>query len=157
MVEPPQTNNQTKNNTKAVQGLMVKSCPYCGSPYLQINLRPDTVHYAEVRCLACGKFVMWLRNPNKTGRTETSRYDLQDVARFHGFAVPFCFLCLRQAEDLGSKETLTIDHIVPLAKGGEDKLENLQILCSACHKLKNWVCTYMNWHLKPEKTEEASS
>lgn len=29
-----------------------------------------------------------------------------------------------------------VDHIVPLAKGGTDDLENLQLLCIECHKIK---------------------
>jgi len=130
---------------------VLKTCPYCSNPYLKVVRRPDTIHYAELRCLSCGRFIQWLPNPNQTERKKTSRYSLGDVARFHGFSVPFCFLCLRQKEDLGSNETLTIDHIIPLSNGGEDKLENLQILCSACHKLKNWVYTYVNLHLRGEK------
>ena len=35
----------------------------------------------------------------------------------------------------GDKAT-DIDHIVEVAKGGTDELENLQPLCRACHNLK---------------------
>ena len=31
---------------------------------------------------------------------------------------------------------LTVDHIIPVSKGGTDHLENLQLLCSACNALK---------------------
>lgn len=31
---------------------------------------------------------------------------------------------------------LTVDHIVPQAKGGTDHLENLQLLCGACNSMK---------------------
>ena len=31
---------------------------------------------------------------------------------------------------------LTIDHVVPRAKGGQDNPENLQLLCGACNSKK---------------------
>ena len=31
---------------------------------------------------------------------------------------------------------LTVDHIVPQAKGGTDHLDNLQLLCNACNSAK---------------------
>ena len=31
---------------------------------------------------------------------------------------------------------LTIDHVVPRARGGTDHLENLQLLCAACNSIK---------------------
>jgi 5-methylcytosine-specific restriction endonuclease McrA len=36
-----------------------------------------------------------------------------------------------------STENLTVDHIVPLIKGGADKLENLQCLCRKCNGYKS--------------------
>jgi hypothetical protein len=44
-------------------------------------------------------------------------------------AVGNCVLC-------ASIENLTIDHIVPLSKGGSDNIENLQCLCSHCNRKK---------------------
>lgn len=38
----------------------------------------------------------------------------------------------------GSNEDLEIDHIIPLAKGGTNDLDNLQILCRHCNR-KKWV------------------
>jgi 5-methylcytosine-specific restriction endonuclease McrA len=29
-----------------------------------------------------------------------------------------------------------VDHVIELAAGGEDSIENLQVLCRACHKIK---------------------
>lgn len=33
-------------------------------------------------------------------------------------------------------EYYEIDHTIPLAEGGSNKLDNLQLLCSTCHKTK---------------------
>lgn len=32
---------------------------------------------------------------------------------------------------------LTIDHILPVSKGGNSELSNLQLLCAGCHRKKN--------------------
>ena len=36
----------------------------------------------------------------------------------------------------GSKKNLEIDHVVPLARGGSNRLENLQLLCQRCNRMK---------------------
>jgi 5-methylcytosine-specific restriction endonuclease McrA len=41
----------------------------------------------------------------------------------------FCANC-------GTASNLTIDHIIPLAKGGPNKLHNLQMLCDTCNTEK---------------------
>jgi 5-methylcytosine-specific restriction endonuclease McrA len=41
----------------------------------------------------------------------------------------FCAHC-------GTPQNLTIDHIIPLAKGGKNTLDNLQMLCYACNTEK---------------------
>lgn len=35
-----------------------------------------------------------------------------------------------------SKVRRQVDHIVPVAEGGSDELDNLQVLCFKCHKKK---------------------
>jgi len=37
----------------------------------------------------------------------------------------------------GSNERLQLDHIIPKSRGGEDTLENTQILCFVCNNKKN--------------------
>ncbi len=40
--------------------------------------------------------------------------------------------CLR----CGINEKLTLDHIIPISKGGENKIFNLQTLCKSCNSIK---------------------
>ena len=133
-----------------------KECYRCGSKNLKFIPRPDTVHQGELRCSDCDKFWGWKKkDDNENRRTQTSKYNLHDIRKFYKKEKDFCWFCLRTKEQLGWNETLTIDHILELSKGGLDILENLQVLCSACHKLKNWARLYINWHFnKKEEGDE---
>lgn len=122
-------------------------CLICGSN-LVFSLTPFSIHYGRLDCPKCKKWIKWVpKNIKDNGRSETSKYSISQVIKFHKKDKELCFFCLRTREQLGVKETLTIDHIEELDKDGLDELENLQILCSACHRLKNWARLYMNWHV----------
>ena len=126
---------------------IIPICRNCGNESLELIETPKLVHYGKYICKSCKSFNGWCSNPNNTGRRKTSKHKLSQVVKYHNYNVAFCFFCLRKREQLGMKETLTLDHIEELAEGGVDEIYNLQILCSVCHKLKNWARLYMNWHL----------
>jgi 5-methylcytosine-specific restriction endonuclease McrA len=41
-------------------------------------------------------------------------------------AQPWCSLC-------GATSDLTVDHIIPLKRGGETRLDNYRVLCRSCN------------------------
>jgi len=76
-------------------------------------------------------------------RIKTSNFKLSQIAEWHDINPIRCFFCTRTFDQLGKEETLEIEHIIQLCDGGQDKLENLQILCTACHELKNWTIKHI--------------
>jgi hypothetical protein len=42
-----------------------------------------------------------------------------------------------------------VDHVIELAAGGDNSIENLQVLCSPCHKVK--TAKYNSKRLKTDK------
>lgn len=46
--------------------------------------------------------------------------------------LPMCRICHKEL----TVKSGEFDHVVPKSKGGPDVLENLQLLCSDCNKLK---------------------
>ena len=50
----------------------------------------------------------------------------QELARDYGECCANC----------GAAEDLVLDHILPIAKGGRSRLDNLQLLCAECNRIK---------------------
>ena len=137
------------------------NCSFCGD-LLKLTLTPNNIHYGRLDCIRCFKFNGWARNPdhpNFDSKRIGNKADIRKVAAYHEINQenPLCFICLRKRGQLGACETLTVDHIQELDKGGKDEVFNMQILCSACHKLKNWARLYMNWHFKKEERDDTTT
>lgn len=58
------------------------------------------------------------------------RKDARDLFIQEGGRV--CAICGKQM----SKDETTIDHIIPLSKGGADIIQNMQLACLACNNAK---------------------
>lgn len=117
----------------------------CDHKRTKIEYTPNSIHNAKEVCVDCNCWIRWVPK-ELDGRQGVSRYSLAQVSKFYNIQKPFCFFCGRKKEKLGVNETLTRDHIKRIEEGGIDSLRNLQILCSACHKLKHWADLYMRIH-----------
>ena len=50
----------------------------------------------------------------------------------------------------GADENLTIDHLIPISKGGTDDLENLLTMCGKCNFSKGTkMGSFLDTHRKP--------
>ena len=49
------------------------------------------------------------------------------------------------------KDMAELDHIDPICEGGDDDLDNLQMLCACCHAAKSKLEAV--WRKQPEKDE----
>lgn len=86
-------------------------------------------------------------NPSRKVRTVSSSYQYPSVIRLKKYAhVPFKRIVLTRKNILkrdrnrcgycGGHEDLTIDHILPKSRGGEDSWENLVTACNRCNNKK---------------------
>ena len=120
----------------------------CGL-FVEDKPRPDTIHYMERVCKICGKFIKWVKNPN-TIRTQLVKEGLgKMIQAIYGRL--FCFFCNRTEAQLPPLETIETDHILALSRGGTDEIENTMLLCSMCHRQKNWIQTYVTNHIYGNK------
>ena len=47
-----------------------------------------------------------------------------------------CAICLNELVTFSNCNLYDCDHIIPFACGGEDAVDNLQLLCQSCHRIK---------------------
>ncbi|HCF2189380.1 TPA: HNH endonuclease [Pseudomonas aeruginosa] len=96
-----------------------------GARYLQVEnfTKHQMPHHKEVASII----------PAPPGRAQMTRhaYDVSPALRQAIFDRDDheCLSC-------GSRDKLSIDHIVPLAKGGDNGFDNLQTLCKSCNSAK---------------------
>ena len=60
----------------------------------------------------------------------------------------YCANCRLEAE-------LVLDHIIPIARGGKSQLENLQLLCATCNRIKGKLTIDCRGFKHPEYKELA--
>lgn len=89
-------------------------------------------------CKDCNKHVLGprrrMRLHNAPGSHTTAEW-IEVVAQYDR-----CPMCQRKWEDIppppNRASVITVDHIVPVTKGGSDSIENLRPLCYSCNSKK---------------------
>lgn len=109
----------------------------CDHENLKRNYGPHPGgHDCKVTCDDCGLFIKWEGKP-KEKKSRKGQADLRNR-----FCKDYCELCLSMKEDLVLPDTLEIHHVLEVQHGGSDEPENLQTLCTGCHKMVHWRRTY---------------
>ena len=91
-------------------------CLYCG-----VLSRSST-------CKSCVISIQ-SKDPKRRERNKQYNYEWHKLSRLARSLQPWCSRC-------GSKNDLTADHILSLANGGSNILENIMILCRKCNSSK---------------------
>ncbi len=108
------------------------ACEICGSGYTDSSWgkRSETFGFCCSRCVSQACRVV--RRHNVRGRD----------ARAPGKLYAYQWLSLLYSHDFkcaccSTKTVLTLDHIIPLSKGGQNQIFNVQPLCVTCHRDKD--------------------
>jgi hypothetical protein len=86
------------------------------------------------------KFLRWLKTPNGIAYNRARKHTRRAAGHLNIVAFYIrcaelgwhCRICGREL----TKETVTIDHVIPVSKGGTNAIENLQPLCRSCNSRK---------------------
>lgn len=65
-------------------------------------------------------------------KQKREKYTVEERKIFYDKSNGHCQLCGRKI----SLDSMTLDHVIPLSKGGKDTMENIQSACSICNRMK---------------------
>jgi hypothetical protein len=82
---------------------------------------------AKERIIFVNRKTHFVENNDRYNFTEIERFAILSAQKYT------CSIC---DVDLETGRDFDIDHIIPLANGGKNSLDNLQALCKGCHKEK---------------------
>lgn len=127
---------------------LTKECQYCHALF-DVRVSEARVKFCSKSCYYEGRKVTrehtLLRRRALASKRRAMKYNPTgefDINYFKWLCEQFnhkCVMCGRQYDS----STLTIDHIVPLSKGGEHDSKNVQPLCRSCNRIKGnyWIFT----------------
>ncbi len=111
-----------RNAAPAVQ-VVVQQCPDCAAAAAVTSRGEKRLAPAQVDALACDARVKRLGRPNRAVIAPSVRTAVLARDRYK-CATPGC----------GATHFLEVHHVVPRARGGSNKAENLVTLCGRCHR-----------------------
>lgn len=105
--------------------------------WVGIDISPKAADLVKERMMReVGLFYQGINRTKRPSRTDLGRImpysDIKNKRYLYGEQGGFCNGC----EEHFKMRNLTVDHIIPRAKGGTDHISNLQLLCGACNSMK---------------------
>ena len=96
-------------------------------------------HHGKIVCRDCNRFIKWSPKPDQV---KSKRPSIQKklVSRD---SKGYCEICLVLSDRLPGPQTLEAHHVVPVEMGGGDEPENIQIVCTSCHRWIHHQRTYL--------------
>ena len=80
------------------------------------------------------KYYVWLHNKrNRQLKSSEGSHTFEEWENLKKIFNYTCPSCLKKEDEI----TLSIDHIIPLSKGGTNYISNIQPLCRSCNSKKN--------------------
>lgn len=106
----------------------------CGTTYVSYTNREDD--YRTPRCSDCTR-AMWRGGDRKRARHYGVRYEpinRREVFTTDGWACQICGV--ETTSEYGHPHSATLDHIIPVSRGGHHTRDNVQTACAACNSAK---------------------
>lgn len=123
-----------------------RKCHHCEHQGKPMRGRFNELHGYAFVCEQCERFLAW-GGKNKAIMAEDKRQRSSQWTA-HRLRIRSCQMCLREQDELGTREQLEVHHVQPVSQGGADQPDNLWVVCTACHRLIHWQQTYLNDHQK---------
>ena len=109
-----------------------------------------TKHKIEFKNQTFGNLVRELREKFFNEKSIRHNFTVEERKNIYVSEGKICKKCKKEL----TEKNYQIDHIIPLACGGDNELSNLQILCKHCHFEKT-KCEHENGYVKISETESS--
>jgi len=127
-----------------------KYCAYCGrvAHRCQCNDDDSRLHqfFARHPKPPQNYYPKWIKQPYKRGVPPQVKRKIRYQLRKH-YSTWYANLAEQYGEHCANcgilpddKQQLVLDHIISVAQGGQSQLDNLQLLCAECNRIKGKLC-----------------
>jgi hypothetical protein len=109
------------------------------------TLKDGYIDYLILKSFNVDKFRCYISDKKISAKKKKTRRSVWEKT---GGKCVGCGKNLKLSGKQNSENYMTIDHIVPLVKGGSSKLENLQPMCHNCNEKKSDIIGYYDNELR---------